>query len=471
MENTSREHRCVVVVDGEQYDITDFLHKHPGGSRLLLFSHGRDATIAVNTAHKDPQKSVYPVLKKYKIESTKKNEEALKDKLGIPSFLLPSQYNASTDTPEYNFDQKDDSLLLNKVRKRILVKDVQQKIKQLDKAFDGVVIALIVAYIGLLYCWLRCHAPSLLAVPVFALLRTCLAAGGHYYIHRGGSTLPHALFDINYVGTCFTGLDGHVLLHHVFTQKDADVKRGFFGGMMGVPRLFRIFAHTLHKLGHMTTGLLIRGFAFEIDPDNRENQGVGVKLRAMGLSSCNWGFWLMQAWLRVELVLAIHCGLFWPWLAQFFVSLWVNTLLVVSSHDFMEVIEPESKDWARFQLLNAHDMSISGNPWVDGFLSAGLAPHRAHHIFPYQRSAWANHYSEQFIAAAAKEAGLPWLPPKNLFTEILPEIVCRQLLAPACDPVTRQQSYPNFASEHLAPSAWLSTLSYIATGLSGIGSV
>merc|ERR1711979_180285 len=101
-------------------------------------------------------------------------------------------------------------------------------------------------------------------------------------------------------------------------------------------------------------------------------------------------------------------------------------------------------------------MHITGNPWLDCFLGAGLASHRAHHILPYQRSGWANHYSEKFIAAAAKEAGLPWLPAKNLFTEILPEIVSRQVLS-------------SYIAEHLSPAAWWYSLKYAASGFTGIG--
>merc|ERR1719277_676444 len=149
--SSDSKQRCIIIVDGEQYDLTDFLTKHPGGPNLLLFVHGRDATISVNTCHKDPARTVYPTLRRYKIEKTQMNEELLKDKLGIPNFLLPDWYNAITDGPEYNFDPKDESLLLNKVRKRILTKEVQQKIKHLDKSFDSAVMALVVAYFALLF--------------------------------------------------------------------------------------------------------------------------------------------------------------------------------------------------------------------------------------------------------------------------------------------------------------------------------
>jgi len=471
MDASSPQHRCVVIVDGEQYDLTSFLSKHPGGPSLLLFCHGRDATIAVNANHKDPARTVYPILRKYKVEAQKPKEEVLKGTLGIPKFLLPKTFNAITDSPSYNFDTADDSLFLNKVRKLILARDVQQKVKHLDHMFDYVVMALVASYVALLCGWLAGDVPWFLAVPAFALLRTALAGGGHYYLHRAGPCLGDALFDINYVGTAFTGQDGHVLLHHTFTQSDADVKRGFFGGMMGVPRLLRIPLHTLHKLGHVTTGLLVRGYEFETDGDNLENQGVALKLRDLKLSAFNWRFWAIQILLRVELLLAVRNGLFVSWFAQFALALWMNTLLVVSSHDFNHVLEEDSKDWARYQLLNAHDMSISGNPWVDCFLGAGLAAHRAHHILPYQKSGFANHYSGRFIAAAAKEAGLPWLPAKNLFTEILPDIIGRQLLVPVCDPISREQVYASFAREHFSPAAWWYSLKYVVAGFSGIGSL
>jgi len=463
--------RCLVVVDGEQYDITDFVSKHPGGPSVLLFSNGRDASIAVNTAHKDPARTVYPILKKYKVEKPQPADQVLKKTLGIPAFLLPESFSAEKDIPTYNFDKTDGSLLLNKVRKLILAKDVQQRIRQLDRLFDGTVIALIVSYVCLVGLWLTREVPWYVAVPAFALLRTSLAGGGHYYLHRAGKTLGDVLFDINYVGTAATGIDGHCLLHHMYTQSDADVKRGFFGGMMGVPRLLRIPVHTLHKLGHTTTGMLVKGYQVEFDEEGLDNQGVYTKLRKMNTASINYKFWTLQLLLRVELVLAVYQGLFWSWFGQFVLSLWMNTLLVVSSHDFEDVMAKDSKDWAEYQLLNAHDMSITGNPWIDCFLSAGLAPHRAHHILPYQRSGFANHFSNEFLALACKEKGLPWLPAKNLFTEILPDVISRQLFVPVCHPVSRRKLYGSFLSEHLSPSAWCYSLKYILLGFTGIGSL
>ena len=86
-----------------------------------------------------------------------------------------------------------------------------------------------------------------------------------------------------------------------------------------------------------------------------------------------WSFWLMHVWLFVEMALAAKGGRFLPWALQFAATLWINTIMVVSSHDFTNVFEADSKDWARYQILNSHDMRITGNHYVDCFLSAGLA--------------------------------------------------------------------------------------------------
>ena len=464
------------VVDGEEYDLTEFIPKHPGGMDMFVWANGRDITIPVYTYHKDPVRTVLPLLKKYKVQAPAQPiEDVVKHKLGIPHFLLPPGFDAATDIPTYDFNPADEGLLLTSARKRVLAPDVQRTIRRLDDLFDGIVVAVVVAYFGLLAAWLHGVVPWYAAVPAFAVLRTSMAAGGHYYVHRARPCKGDWLFDLNYVGMAFTAQDGHVLIHHAYTQSDADVKRGFFGGMMGIPRLLRVPVHTLHKLGHVLTGMLVRGYECEFEPDNDEHQGAQEHLRRLNghklSAAANWQFWAAHLWLRVELVAAVYCGVGWAWLGQFAAALWMNTLMVVSSHDFEDVLESDCKDWARYQLLNAHDMKITGNPWVDCFLSAGLSPHRAHHIFPYQKSAFANYYSNRILSAAVKEHGLPWCAPKSWFTEIFPEVWRMYLAAPLSDPLTRKRVYPTFVAEHIAPEAYKYCFNYVCAGFLGIGSI
>jgi len=457
------------VVDGEEYDFTDFMLKHPGGPDYFVWSRGRDITIPVYAYHKNPEKTVVPLLAKYKVEKPRE-DKGLKKKLGIPHFLLPDGFNAEDDIPQYDFDFKNDKLLLNTVRKLILDKDSQKEIRRLDTLFDRIIFGLLLTYAALVVVWLMGYVPWWIAVPLFAVLRTAMAGGGHYFIHRKKPLFQDCVFDINYVGMAYTAQDGHVLIHHMYTQSDADVKRGFFGGMMGIPRLFRMPIHTLHKLGHVTTGMFIRGIQLEFEPDNDQNQGAPKYIREKW-GRIQWSFWILHSWLRIELCLAIYCGVGWSWLGQFTATLWCNTLMVVSSHDFTETFAKDEKDWARYQLLNAHDMRITGNRWIDCFLSAGLSPHRAHHVFPYQKSGFANIYSEKALSAAAKQHGLPWLPSRNFFTEIFPMVGRMYLWAPVSDPIIRKPLYNSFLAEHIAPARFKYIVGYIAAGFSGIGSL
>jgi cytochrome b involved in lipid metabolism len=37
--------QMAVVVDGQVYDLKEFINKHPGGGSFLIFSKGKDITI------------------------------------------------------------------------------------------------------------------------------------------------------------------------------------------------------------------------------------------------------------------------------------------------------------------------------------------------------------------------------------------------------------------------------------------
>lgn len=50
-EYTSPLPKCVIRVDGDSYDLTQWRHKHPGGAQLLDWFHGKDATDAFYALH------------------------------------------------------------------------------------------------------------------------------------------------------------------------------------------------------------------------------------------------------------------------------------------------------------------------------------------------------------------------------------------------------------------------------------
>jgi len=67
---------------------------------------------------------------------------------------------------------------------------------------------------------------------------------------------------------------------------------------------------------------------------------------------------------------------------------------------------------------------------VDVFLSAGLSPHRVHHVFPSQGSGFANLASEKVVRVVCDEAGIPWQRPRHLLFERFPAIMKYYLLSP-----------------------------------------
>ena len=145
-------------------------------------------------------------------------------------------------------------------------------------------------------------------------------------------------------------------------------------------------------------------------------------------------------------------------------------------------------DWAADQLSGTVDLSITGYPWLDVWLSAGLSPHRVHHLLPYQRSAYANLVSEPVVRMACAKHGIPWHPPRSFISDALPRFLVEYVLArPRLSPrqalaqghlswdqlqkipAAQQIYYPyrNIVHEHLAPTAIMATITHIAKGFAG----
>jgi len=172
-----------------------------------------------------------------------------------------------------------------------------------------------------------------------------------------------------------------------------------------------------------------------------------------------------------ELVAFILAGDLFAWALQFIATLWVSTLLIVASHDFEDEAEEhsaKSEDWGVHQLMESHDLKVVGNRYVDCFLSAGLSPHRVHHVLPYQRSGFANIATEEVLRQEAAKFGVEWLPAKSFVGDRLPKL-CRTYLLSA----SRQAEERNwgFVREHCSVAAWKTSAAYVLAGFVGLGSV
>uniref|UniRef100_A0A0C1R6Z8 Membrane protein n=1 Tax=Tolypothrix bouteillei VB521301 TaxID=1479485 RepID=A0A0C1R6Z8_9CYAN len=459
------------MYDGQVYDLSDFIKRHPGGEFFIGRMKNRDITILVNIFHPNPQK-VKKILKKYAL-----NREAVPEdvhpKYAAPEFLFHEGFDGWRDTPKFDFDSQE--RLLDRIKTRLNTPEMKKKIAHMDFMFDA--IALILGIIYILVQVLRLgftqYMPIYLFVPLMVALRISLAGAGHYFIHRPQVGLNKALeqvFDINYVPMAFVVTDGHSLMHHPCTQSEVDIKRNVFTAMLELPRFYRVPVHTIHKLAHVLTGMLVRaseicilGFKFGV----KDLYGSWQRslLHYVGLIA-------MRILLLGELILfAIH-GDIVAWFAQFILTVWISTFMIVASHDFEEIEKDDAikqaEDWAVFQIQNSYDLTMIGNKYVDCFLSAGLSPHRVHHVLPYQKSGFANIISEDIVREEAAKYNVVWSKPKNFFLDRLP-ILLRHYLFHS----SRMAKENNFTllKEHFHPQALLRSMKYVLEGIVGIGSI
>jgi hypothetical protein len=450
------------IVDGRAYDFTEWMGRHPGGSMWFTQTVGRDISALLHTYHPEPAR-LQKILAKYEIEEPaqldvppepidRPSAPTAKDilpKLGVPPFLLAPDFDARTDLP--HLDYRDEGSLLAEIRRKVHGAISRKQLKRYDRVFDAVTWGIGVAHVAALALLITGLIPAWAFVVAMVVTRTSLAGAGHYQLHRKWKRRQQgrrfafpfgkALFDINYVGTSLIGTDGHVLLHHPYLSSGADVKKTFFDSMLRLHPVLRIPGHTLHKLGIALTGLSLRGREIA----KYERPKVDEKSDTPYVAdSARTDFWIIRAWILVEFGLCLATDHILGWLLQFFFTLWVNTFLVVASHDFEDskseeeefsvIPEPLRNDWAARQICLSYDLSVVGNRWIDVFLSAGLSPHRVHHVLPWQGSGFANLASEATVREVCEQVGITWERPRNLIFERFPAVIKHYLLCPVKAP-------------------------------------
>ena len=462
----------VWVYQGEAYDLTEFIAKHPGGQFFIGRTKNRDITTIVNIFHRNPER-VKKVLKKYSLNRPAKPED-VHPKCNAPAFLFDLGFNSWRDTPRYDFTQE--GQLLDRIRARLNKPEMRKQVAKMDFLFNVASVLLVLSYV--LLQWLRLgfpqYVPIYLFVPLMAMLRISLSGVGHYLIHRpqvGWNKVFANVFDINYVPLTMVVTDGHSLLHHPYTQSEVDIKKNVFTFMLEVPRFYRVPVHTIHKVGHVLTGMFVR--VIEICLLSLK-AGVKDMYGSWSLGLPHFiGTFGMRFLLAGEFILFAINGDLIAWLGQFFITLWISTFMIVASHDFEEEKPTEEqkweeKDWAILQIENSYDLTMIGNKYVDCFLSAGLSPHRVHHVLPHQKSGFANIISEDIVREEAEKMDVEWLQPKNFFRDRLPILINLYLGAPSR---LAQEKELGLFKEHFHPKALMTTVDYLVKGFTGIGSI
>lgn len=73
------------------------------------------------------------------------------------------------------------------------------------------------------------------------------------------------MFDNQYMGAAYVAHDGHVLLHHFYTNSGADIKKTIFIGVLEMPRVWRIPLFTLRRFGVVHFGMPLKFINFLIE--------------------------------------------------------------------------------------------------------------------------------------------------------------------------------------------------------------
>lgn len=453
------------IIEGDAYDLTPFVQHHPGGAAFLTRSRNRDITIAVNTYHPDPEK-LKPILEKYRHHRAT-SEDVDKDLNLVPTFLFQPGFDPRKEghIPSYGFSNPDH--ILPKMRKILLTPEWRKKIAWADFLYDVTTALLLVLYAYLQWLCISRRLNWIVFALSMVAIRLSLAGAGHYSLHRAfkwPNVAINNLFDLGYVGFALTAWDGHTLIHHQYTMSGCDVKKGFFGPIMTLPRLVRIPVHTMARFGQFVCGIFIRGYIVN---------SSWVKLHLIPPDSAMaiyLPFWIVRTLLVGEMVVFFSAGLWYAWLLQYTITLWISTFQVVNGHDFDEDrSKPDftvGQDWAAFQVKNACDTSYTGNVWFDCWLSAGLGSHRIHHVLPYQRSGYANIVSESILKRCAQENGIEWLPTENFFMDNLPDLLRKYFFG-----IAKHPGATNFWTEHFSISALKACAWHIASGFMGEGSI
>jgi len=409
-------------VDGKVYDFKEWKNIHPGGDIFFVPSFQRDISAAVHAYHKDPDR-LTGILAKYEVKlEGKQPRDILEPGMNVPPFILPPGFDALRDVPIYDWDKP----FMKSLRKKIGTPEMQRKIRKVDTIFDVVAVCLFAFHVVICFPVLYYDLlPWWLLVGIQIVTRTSLAGVGHYHCHRakdGITDWADCFFDIQYVGASVILADGHVMVHHMYTETPADVKRTVFNFMLQLPRLLRVPLYTLQKFGEFFSGHLLRFGTLEVKSTSSAQFRKECELKAM------------RIYMLCELFFAMYCNRFSLWFLQFFCTMWINLFQIVASHDFevtREQQEYRGMDWGIFQIQHALDTYVTGIPWVDIFLSAGLSCHRVHHCLPYQRSGFANIVCMPAVIETCKEFDVEWLPSRNLILDRFLPLAYYYLTAPA----------------------------------------
>lgn len=390
---TGRE-KAAVCYQGQVYDVTDFLEKHPGGSQQLLLLAGRDVTHFFNSYHSIPTRKL--------IAKRCRHIGVLED-----SPQAGSSYCASPKFPE----------------KDVLYEELQSRIREYFKTHKlnpnihtpffrngiAVVIAtLLFWYMAVLF---TSHGYLTFIGSVFSLLSGFSSALvmmnlGHDISHFALSRKPWVWKWAGHLSCCVHGIspyvwaNQHVVGHHVhpnYDELDPDVatKRADFWRIkpfqewcphyiyqhIYMPFLFTFLSIKM-KVQDFHSMLVLRKADMPMNPPGRQEWLLLILTKAVHLY-----YRVILPYPHISLFSLLLLNLLSELITGFWLGFITQLNHINGSVLFLDSSSAEPKmTWSEMQVATTADYATNSTLW--SFLTGGLNNQVVHHLFPWVLSSY-----------------------------------------------------------------------------------
>ncbi|KAJ9064222.1 hypothetical protein DSO57_1032699 [Entomophthora muscae] len=390
--NTSSS--CWIAVRGKVYDVTSFLHRHPGGIDTLLYGAGRDSTLVVETYH--DLGSLAPILSKFLIGRLVSDE--------LPTFPEPNTFHRTLKERVSNHLRSES-------------KDSKNPGLWVILRYASIYLSVLGSWsLIFLHPWVKQYwvIQSILAL---VLGFGCALIGLHPLHDASHFAITHNPLVWKLLGATHDFFNGtsyliwvyqHMLGHHPYTNipgadpdistNDPDVRRiqpfqtwydRYIGQEKYVPFLYGLLAWKTRFQDIYILYVLGMNDSIRINPPTLHHHLAfwGGKLFFVGYRIV-LPIYLVGLW-RTLLVLILSDLVSSYWLALTFqVNHVVDTVEFIASPQEAACKEL-SIDWAEMQLLTTQDYAHHSTLWT--WITGGLNYQAVHHVFPQVHQA---HYPD-----------------------------------------------------------------------------
>jgi len=394
------------IIEGQAYDFTDFVKRHPGGSAAIGLGQGIDCTELFKTYHlmRAPPESI---LKKYKVENLD---------------------NFDFGTSKYSFEENG---FLMTIRQRGRDYFVSNNIDSKGSLFwKSFAIASIFIIGGLYYP--AFVMGSVIAAFILGVLKGFTAVGAghgmsHFSLFNKGwiNTFVFRACSPMVISTHQIWSTSHIVSHHINTLTPQDLQDNYPVKRVQPAMPFKWF----HRFQHVYIWLV---YLFGVPLWTMSDLVESIPVLFTGRHAMRH-FTILQR-LENTCVLALNILItiampffFLTWWRALIVCLVSNIptsiMLVIQIAVNHEVPECASKtdpnntkiDWGVHQVLTSHDFGVEST--IALHMSGGLNMQVEHHLFP---SVHYSHYPKlaKIVQQACKEFDLPYNTSKHIFEAV-----------------------------------------------------